>query len=426
MKTFIILLAVFVLCTIAWTPESSSEESSSSEEEEIAPIQVTTENQDEVLSESDESDVSDSSSEEVIHFRSGRSRNQRRPKNSKNVRGERKNPYQRADNDTRWEKYKIQFNLKFSSAAKEAKAKRRFIKNRMKVIKHKDDNKNSTIDLEVNQFATMSSKEFRSKMMGLTPETRPEVRSYFSEDITRQSVPDSFDARTIPGAVSLVRAQGDCGGCWAFSTVATLETIFFMKYKKTYKLSEKHLIDCDGFNDGCDGGTMDAAFNYIRGYEGINARKMYPYQEFRSRCVAQKSYNRPIFITEIKGFPKPQKEKPEVVEEMMKVATATYGAVAVGIDAEYMQFYGGGVYTGPCTPGINHGVTIVGYGTCEKTGLPYWIIKNSWGPEWGEAGFLRLYRGNNTCGVGQMASVPIIADDIDLTRVPTDDQVDAS
>lgn len=81
-------------------------------------------------------------------------------------------------------------------------------------------------------------------------ETRPEVRSYFSVDMTRQTVPDSFDARNVPGAVTSVRAQGDCGGCWAFSTVATLETVFFMKYKKTYKLSEKHLIDCDGFNDG--------------------------------------------------------------------------------------------------------------------------------------------------------------------------------
>lgn len=117
---------------------------------------------------------------------------------------------------------------------------------------------------------------------------------------------------------------------------------------------------------------MDGAFNYIKRYEGLNALTMYPFQPFRGRCSAQKSYNRPIFIEEVKGFPKPQVEKPAVIEEMMKVATATYGAVAVGIDAEFMQFYGGGVYTGPCSIGINHGVTIVGYGKCEKTGLDYW------------------------------------------------------
>lgn len=121
---------------------------------------------------------------------------------------------------------------------------------------------------------------------------------------------------------------------------------------------------------------MDAAFNYIKRYEGINALKMYPYEDGRKRCRAQTSYNRPVFISEVKGFPKPSKNvTATVVEDMMKVACATYGAVAIGIDAEFMQFYGGGVYTGPCSIGVNHGVVLVGYGTDENTGLDFWSKK---------------------------------------------------
>ncbi|XP_063697783.1 uncharacterized protein LOC134828727 [Culicoides brevitarsis] len=337
--------------------------------------------------------------------------------------------YHRPDDDTRWEKYKIQYKLKFDDPADEEKAKARFVKNRAKVLKHRDTNPNSSIDIDLNKFAIMSSKEFRRRKMGLTPETRPEVRSFFSSDMLREKVPDYYDSRRTPGAVTYIREQGECQGCWAFATVATLETVFFMKYKKTYKLSEQQLLDCDGYNEGCDGGTMDAAFNYIKRNGGINPQKLYPFEEEAKDCRASPLYNRPIFITDVKGFPKPARAgKPGVqankIEEMMKVATFQHGAVAIGIDAEHMQFYSGGIYTGPCTIGINHGVAIVGYGKCPDTGLDYWIIKNSWGTNWGERGYLRLARGNNTCGVAQMPSVPIIADNIDLTNVKTDEQVD--
>lgn len=198
--------------------------------------------------------------------------------------------------------------------------------------------------------------------------------------MTRQSVPENYDSRLIAGAVSYVRAQGECGGCWAFSTVGTLETVFFMKYKRLYRLSEQHLIDCDGFNGGCEGGHMVDGFNYIKGYKGLNALKLYPYEDGRGRCRAEEKQNRPTIIEDIIAFPKPGGDVAvSVIEDMMKVGVATHGAVAIGINAENMMLYAGGIYTGPCDDGVNHGVVLIGYGVCEITGLNYWIVRNSWG-----------------------------------------------
>ncbi|KAK9887931.1 hypothetical protein WA026_000231 [Henosepilachna vigintioctopunctata] len=255
----------------------------------------------------------------------------------------------------------------------------------------------------INQFADWSKQEFQQYVnkgfIGRPSRLRQFVQHVGSSKSS--DLPESVDWRQ-KGIVSPVKDQGRCGSCWAFSAVGAIEAQLAQKQNLTV-LSEQNIIDCswDEGNQGCDGGWMTEAFDYVK-ENGIESEADYPYLAYDDDCAANSSK----VITKIKSYV----EIKAGDENDLQNAIANKGPVAVAIDASWnFQLYSNGVLIDDdcSSDSLNHGVLAVGYGS--EDGKDYYIIKNSWGDKWGEAGYLKLARNsNNMCGIASVASYPEI------------------
>jgi len=206
------------------------------------------------------------------------------------------------------------------------------------------------------------------------------------------SLASSYDWRDH-GAVNAVKDQGQCGSCWAFSTVANIEGVGQVETGKLLDLSEQQLVDCDTADSGCNGGLPSNAFQYmIDQGMGLEGESAYPYKAADSTCTDSKSQEK-AFITAWHQI--------STDETQIAASLQQYGPLSIGINANTFQFYTGGVANPSsflCNPSaLDHGVAIVGFGT--DSGKDYWTIRNSWGASWGEAGYIRMVRGTGACGL---------------------------
>uniref|UniRef100_A0A0A9AQG0 Uncharacterized protein n=1 Tax=Arundo donax TaxID=35708 RepID=A0A0A9AQG0_ARUDO len=271
-------------------------------------------------------------------------------------------------------------------------------------LKHIDEinKKVSSYWLGLNEFADLTHDEFKAAYLGLRPSRDGSSGSFRYGGVSADDVPKAVDWRD-KGAVTEGKNQGQCGSCWAFSTVAAVEGINQIVTGNLTSLSEQELIDCstDG-NNGCDGGMMDYAFSYIAGSGGLHTEEAYPYLMEEGDCDEKAGSEQVVTISGYEDVP--------ANDEQALVKALAHQPVSVAIEASgrHFQFYEGGVFDGPCGAELDHGVAAVGYGTSKDQ--DYIIVKNSWGPHWGEKGYIRMKRGTGKpeglCGINKMASYP--------------------
>lgn len=263
------------------------------------------------------------------------------------------------------------------------------------------NNQGHEYSLAMNEFGDLTNQEFRKHM--LSSEHVPEVRDrHVQEFDSSLQIPSAVDWRRN-NSVTPVKNQGSCGSCWAFSTTGAVEGISAIKTGNLTSLSEQQLVDCsDGKygNDGCNGGWMDLAFKYIIKKGGIESTFDYPYVAEDGRCAAKKK----LYVASISGYY-------DVYNSTSALLNATaQQPVSVAVDASLFQFYSSGVFSdNSCTSNVNHGVLVVGYNSTSN-GTDYWIVKNSWGTGWGQAGYIFMNRNSTNpdglCGINAYASYP--------------------
>jgi len=257
----------------------------------------------------------------------------------------------------------------------------------------------------INKFSLLSNEEFRAIYQNarMPPSWTPQADSKWAPLAPKSEVaglPNSYDWRTHnPPVVTPVKNQGQCGSCYTFSTTGNVEGVWALAGHPLVSLSEQNLMDCDhtcidGVCDGgCNGGLMANAFTWIIKNGGIESEADYPYEGYNDKCRFDKtkiaaSISNFTFITK--------------TSDQMQAWIFKNGPISIAADATMWQYYWTGVWYFPCGTSLDHGILIVGWGVeTDMFGeqMPYWIVKNSWGADWGMDGYILIERGDNRCGL---------------------------
>ncbi|XP_065203675.1 cathepsin B-like [Planococcus citri] len=235
----------------------------------------------------------------------------------------------------------------------------------------------------------------------------------------KDDLPKNYDCRkaypqctTIPS----IKEQSNCGSCWAVSVAAAFSDrlCIHSNGQKNYNMSADQLLACDKKSDGCGGGYLKAAWQYIQNNglitggdygsnEGCRPYSIPPNQrnspsDARTpRCGTNKCSDK--FKARSSSTSKIESNEYAMRKEIFKNGPITTGFRV----CKSFTFYKSGMYKCTSTDVYvgGHAVRVIGWG--EENGIKYWLAINSWGTEWGEKGTFKFIRGTDHCGFESMA-----------------------
>jgi len=300
----------------------------------------------------------------------------------------------------------------------ELKARYQIFKQNYDLVNTFNFNPKNKFSVGTNIFADLTNSEFNTLYKGLklnlTAPKGPHQVPFKRSNLRNVSCPANsgigatcdWRQQTNPAVITPIKNQGQCGSCWSFSATGSSEAQHAFTAGTLVGLSEQNLIDCSTAqgNEGCNGGLMDQAFEYIISNNGIDTEASYPYTATGPNPCKFKVAN--IGATLVSYTDIPSKN-----ENDLQAAIVAAGPVSVAIDASSITFqlYLFGVYYDPLCSStqLDHGVLAVGVGTTTYDGEEYYIVKNSWGASWGMDGWIWMSRNaDNNCGIATAASYP--------------------
>ncbi|KAL7873641.1 hypothetical protein AOLI_G00127120 [Acnodon oligacanthus] len=311
--------------------------------------------------------------------------------------------------DLEFHSWKLKFGKSYDSVEEESRRKRIWLDNRKLVLEHNmlADQGIKSYRLGMYHFADMDNQEYQQMFkgcLGSFNESEIESATTFLQPVEGAALPSTVDWRAA-GYVTEVKDQSHCGSCWAFSAAGALEGQMFKKTKKLESLSEQQLVDCSGSsgNNGCNGGFAFKAFDCIKKSGGLEKASTYPYQAMEGPC----RFNNQKAWAKCSNYKMVQQ-----TEDALQYALATVGPISVAVDSSHksLQLYKSGVCEEPncSSTKLNNAMLAVGYGT-DKQGRDYWLVKNSWGVNWGDKCYIKMSRNkNNQCGIATRPSFPVV------------------
>lgn len=271
-------------------------------------------------------------------------------------------------------------------------------------IKKHNSDPSQTYKKGENQFTDLTTEEFQRRYLSSSFSIVGPPKKYQVKDkkssiggtsssiiITLLNPPKPIDWRIVNKTIGAIKNQGDdCGSCWAFATIGSIEANYFIYRQKRVILSEQQLVDCCNgpkypYTDGCRGtSSMNEPFDYSNNV-GLILSTDYPYKAYQQKCQ-DSSFTKTKYLDSTLPYIYGK------IDSINLQSLVNLGPVTITLSTDGWKFYSSGVLN-QCGTTINHAVVLIGYDKNNN-----WIVRNSWGSTWGDNGYITLAPGN-TCNL---------------------------